>query len=63
VHFLVQPAWNAQSALYAYPGPTLQHDMFEANQALDEKEVLAFCDQARDEFSRLTNVADHGTTP
>lgn len=55
IHFLIQPAWNSQKELYAYPGPTLQHEMFEANVALDEAEVAAFCEEARREFARLQN--------
>jgi ATP adenylyltransferase len=55
IHFLVQPAWNSQKERYAYPGPTLQHEMFEANEALDEDAVWAFCEAARREFTRLQN--------
>jgi len=55
IHFLIQPAWNSQKALYAYPGPTLQHEMFEANEPLNADEVEAFCAEARKEFARLKN--------
>ena|SRR5438105_15623860 len=53
IHFLIQPAWNAQKQLYAYPGPTLQHEMFEVNEAINEEEVGSFCEEARGEFARL----------
>lgn len=55
IHFLIQPAWNSQKTLYDYPGPTLQHEMFEANKALSEDEADAFCEEARKEFARLQN--------
>src|SRR5262245_43542614 len=55
IHFLVQPAWNSQKELYAYPGPTLQHAMYEANEPLNEDKVETFCDAARKEFARLKN--------
>jgi diadenosine tetraphosphate (Ap4A) HIT family hydrolase len=53
IHFVLQPAWNAQRERYDHPGPTLQHAMFEANEPLDEGDVQAFCDAARKEFARL----------
>ena len=56
IHFLIQPAWNSQQKLYMYPGPTLQHAMFEANEALNEEEVNAFCERARIEFARLQTM-------
>jgi hypothetical protein len=55
MHFLLQPVWNSQKAFYDYPGPTLQHAMFEANEALNEDEVGVFGEEARQEFARLQN--------
>jgi diadenosine tetraphosphate (Ap4A) HIT family hydrolase len=51
VHFVVQPAWQHQSASFTAPGPTLQSEMFRANQPPDPGEVAAFCDRARAFFA------------
>jgi len=47
LHFVVQPARNAQRQTFARPGPFLQVDMYNRNEVLDEAEVTAFCDRAR----------------
>lgn len=47
LHFVLQPAWNAAPGECARPGPFLQVEMFEANQAPPREEVEAFADQAR----------------
>lgn len=36
IHFVLQPAWNAQQAEHARPGPFLQVDLFARGQAPDE---------------------------
>ena len=53
IHFVIQPAWNSQKEMYGHPGPTLQHEMFEANEPLNADAVAAFCEEARKEFARL----------
>lgn len=55
IHFVVQPAWGSQKAAFTNPGPTMQHEMFVASEALDRAEVDAFCDQARREYARLAS--------
>src|ERR1700687_623743 len=38
IHFVVQPAWNADSGRFARPGPFMQVEMFRAAIPLDEAE-------------------------
>jgi diadenosine tetraphosphate (Ap4A) HIT family hydrolase len=47
IHFVLQPAWNAQRERYLGPGPLLQVSMFTAGDPLDPGAVLDFCDRAR----------------
>lgn len=55
IHFVVQPAWDADKERFPRPGPFMQVAMFEANEPLDEVEVVAFCERMR---ARLSTRAD-----
>jgi len=52
IHFVIQPAWNAQGTRYPHPGPTMQAAMFEANGELDRAAAAAFAARARELASR-----------
>ena len=54
IHFVVQPVSRELMDRYPGPphGPMLQVAMFEAREPLDENGVKAFCDRARDGWSR-----------
>lgn len=47
VHFVVQPAWNAQSEQFDMPGPSLQARQLESGEPPPPPEVVAWCDEAR----------------
>lgn len=47
IHFVVQPAWDSQRERFERPGPFMQVAMFEANEAMDEAEIEAFCQRVR----------------
>lgn len=53
IHFVVQPAWDANRERFERPGPFTQVAMFEANVPLDESEVVAFCDRMRGRLSSI----------
>jgi len=53
IHFVLQPAWNSQQAMFAHPGPALQYEMFKVNEPLNAAAVEAFCEEARATFVRL----------
>jgi diadenosine tetraphosphate (Ap4A) HIT family hydrolase len=55
IHFVVQPAWDANRERFERPGPFTQVAMFEANEPLDEAEVVAFCDRMRARMGQGTN--------
>ncbi len=40
IHFVLQPAWNSQNLRYSNPGPSVQVEMFEANEYPDTQEVI-----------------------
>jgi diadenosine tetraphosphate (Ap4A) HIT family hydrolase len=56
IHFVVQPAWDANRERFERPGPFTQVAMFQANEPLIEAEVTAFCDRMR---ARLAEVDAH----
>jgi len=56
IHFVVQPAWDAQREQFARPGPFLQVAMFEANVPLVDAEVEAFCDRMRARLGSRTDA-------
>jgi len=47
IHFVVQPAWRHQSTSFSHPGPTLQSEMFIANDPPEALAVEAFSRRAR----------------
>ena len=47
IHFVVQPVFHSMKETYSNPGPTLQSEMFRANEPLPTAEVETFCDEAR----------------
>lgn len=52
IHFVIQPAWREQSESFAFPGPTLQSQMFLANLPPEPALVESFCQRAREWFSK-----------
>jgi diadenosine tetraphosphate (Ap4A) HIT family hydrolase len=53
IHFVVQPAWDANRERFERPGPFTQVAMFESNVPLNEAAVVAFCDRLR---ARMASV-------
>jgi diadenosine tetraphosphate (Ap4A) HIT family hydrolase len=53
IHFVVQPAYDANQARHARPGPFLQAELFDAGEPPDDTEVESFCDRAREVIERL----------
>lgn len=47
IHFVIQPAWNAQQDQFTRPGPFLQVAMFEEDTPLDDARVVAFSSRMR----------------
>ena len=47
LHFVVQPAWNRDSARHQRPGPFAQAEMFSANVLPNRSEVESFAERAR----------------
>lgn len=56
IHFVVQPAWDADRERFERPGPFTQVAMFEANVPLDESEVGDFCDRLRARLGARTDA-------
>ena len=52
IHYVVQPVMNSDRENYAAPGPALQAEMFSRREPLPAIEVEAYCNRARDYFSR-----------
>ena len=52
IHFVIQPVSRNSMDRHAAYGPGLQVAMFAAGEPLDEDGVNAFCDRARDGWSR-----------
>jgi len=50
IHYVVQPVRNEQKSEHSRPGPSLQSEMFLRNKSVNEDEVEAFCDKARNIF-------------
>jgi diadenosine tetraphosphate (Ap4A) HIT family hydrolase len=48
VHFVIQPAWNADKTRHDRPGPFMQVDMFNAKVAPFAVDVEAFAQRARE---------------
>jgi len=55
VHFVIQPAWDADKARHDRPGPFMQVDMFNARMAPLAAEVEAFARGAREALSNSTD--------
>ena len=53
VHFVVQPAWNHQRERHTGPGPTLQSELFLANEMPAVDEVEAVCERAREVWNTI----------
>lgn len=53
IHFVLQPAWDRQSASYERPGPFVQAAMFEAGVMPDAQEVEQFANRARALLERI----------
>lgn len=51
IHFVLQPVWRDQAAQHTQPGPMLQVELFEANQAPPAAEVERYADKARGLFA------------
>ncbi len=47
IHFVLQPVWKEQQAEYPLPGPMLQVELFQANQAPERALVEGFAERAR----------------
>lgn len=47
IHFVVQPVYDSMKAVFSDPVPTLQSEMFRANEPLAKADVETFCDEAR----------------
>lgn len=56
IHFVVQPAWDADRQRFERPGPFTQVAMFEANEPSDEAEVAAFCNRLRARLGARTDA-------
>jgi ATP adenylyltransferase len=51
IHFVLQPAWDAQRAEYERPGPFMQTSMFASGEPPDASVRDQFAEQARAVFS------------
>jgi diadenosine tetraphosphate (Ap4A) HIT family hydrolase len=63
IHFVIQPAWDAQGDTHERPGPFLQTDMFRANHPMPADEIEAFCERAREAIRRLATAPAIGSKP
>lgn len=63
LHFVVQPAWDAQREQFTRPGPFLQVDMYNQNKPLDQAEVALFCDRIRLCLNRQSQPSALGPQP
>ena len=57
VHFVIQPAWNADSARFERPGPFAQAAQFASREVLDPREVEAVCEKATSMLRSLCSVS------
>lgn len=57
IHFIVQPALNADRGRFSAPGPSLQAAMFSCGEQPALEQVLGFCERARG-FFRLGREGD-----